>query len=117
MNVAQHAEQILAAWKRADPTSFEQELNEAMRSCQRAEPVNYFESEQREVLVSVVERLQLIRPRNNGATASPRVSTPASACWNIFAKALRPNRTAKRLKSEIYRPADGYERFFFPGGR
>lgn len=68
MNVAQHAEQILAAWKRADPTSFEAELNEAMRCCQRAEPVNHFESEQREVLASVVERLQLMRPQRTGST-------------------------------------------------
>jgi hypothetical protein len=70
MNVAQHAEQILAAWKRADPASFEQELNDAVRSCQRAEPANYFESEQREVLVSVVERLQLLRPQRNGMKAA-----------------------------------------------
>ena len=66
MNVAQHAEQILAAWKRADPASFEEKLNDAMLSCQRAEPVNYFESEQREVLASVVERLRLIRPQRSG---------------------------------------------------
>lgn len=70
MNVAQHAEQILAAWKRADATSFEEKLNDAMRCCKHAEPANYFESEQREVLASVVERLQLIRPhRNSGAQA------------------------------------------------
>ncbi len=68
MNVAQHAEQILAAWKRADPASFEEKLNDAMLSCQRAEPVNYFESEQREVLASVVERLRLMRPQRNGVT-------------------------------------------------
>lgn len=72
MNVAQHAEQILAAWKRADPASFEEELNDAMRSCQRAEPVNYFESEQREVLVSVVERLRHIRPERNGVPCTPQ---------------------------------------------
>jgi hypothetical protein len=65
MNVAQHAEQILAAWKRADATSFEEKLNDAMRCCHNAEPANYFESEQREVLASVVERLQLIRPQRN----------------------------------------------------
>jgi hypothetical protein len=70
MNVAQHAEQILAAWKRADPTSFEQELNDAMRCCERAEPANYFESEQREVLVSVVERLRLIRSQQSGNYAA-----------------------------------------------
>ena len=69
MNVAQHAEQILAAWKRADAASFEQELNDAMRCCQRAEPTNYFESEQREVLVSVVERLRQIRPQRKGVSA------------------------------------------------
>jgi len=66
MNVAQHAEQILAAWKRADAASFEEELNDAMRCCQGGAPANYFESEQREVLASVVERLQLIRPYRGG---------------------------------------------------
>ena len=77
MNVAQHAEQILAAWKRADATSFEEKLNDAMRCCQRAEPANYFESEQREVLASVVERLQLIRPHVN-AGAQPASCSPQS---------------------------------------
>ncbi len=67
MNVAQHAEQILAAWKRADPASFEEKLDDAMRCCQGADPANYYESEQREVLASVVERLQLIRPSGSGA--------------------------------------------------
>jgi hypothetical protein len=71
MNVAQHAEQILAAWKRADPARFEHELDDAMSCCQRAEPVNYFESEQREVLASVVERLRLIRPQRSGASIAP----------------------------------------------
>lgn len=61
MNVAQHAENILAAWNLADPARFEQELDSALRSCQREErPVNYLECEQREVLESVVERLRSI---------------------------------------------------------
>ena len=77
MNVAQHAEQILAAWKRADAVSFEQELNEAIRCCQRAEPTNYFESEKREVLVSVVERLRQMRPQRKGAhTVAEEGCTP-----------------------------------------
>ena len=77
MNVAQHAEQILAAWKRADAVSFEQELNDALRCCQRGEPTNYFESEKREVLVSVVERLQQIRPQRKGAhTVADERSNP-----------------------------------------
>lgn len=76
MNVAQHADQILAAWKRADATSFEHELNDAMRSCQRAEPANYFESEQREVLVSVVERLRQMRPQRT--TSASDCCTPQS---------------------------------------
>ncbi len=70
MNVAQHAEQILAAWKRADAISFEEELNLALHSCQRATPENYLESEQREVLESVVERLRLIRPQRGSANAA-----------------------------------------------
>jgi hypothetical protein len=69
MNVAHHADQILAAWKRADPASFEQELNAAMQCCQRADPANYCESEQREVLVSIVERLRQIRPQRNGLSS------------------------------------------------
>jgi len=69
MNVAQHAEQILAAWKRADAISFEAELNHAMHSCRPGTPANYLESEQREVLESVVERLRLIRPQRGIAAA------------------------------------------------
>jgi hypothetical protein len=78
MNVAQHAEQILAAWKRADATSFEHELNDAMRCCQHTDPVNYFESEKREVLASVVERLQLIRPQRNGSQIAVDQCSPQS---------------------------------------
>jgi hypothetical protein len=68
MNVAQHAEQILAAWKQADATRFEEELDSALRSCERAKPANYMETEQREVLVSVVERLRTIQPRRRAAS-------------------------------------------------
>ncbi len=78
MNVAQHAEQILAAWKRADAASFEEELNDAMRCCQRSEPANYFESEQREVLASVVERLRLIRPERSNTGKMQSYCTPQS---------------------------------------
>ncbi len=68
MNVAQHAEQILAAWKRADPAIFEEKLDDAMRCCAHAAPANYFEDEQREVLVSVVERLRLMNPPSGDRT-------------------------------------------------
>jgi hypothetical protein len=70
MNVAQHAEQILAAWKRADPAKFEHELNDAIECCERAEPDNCFEKEKREVLVSVVERLRSIRPQRAGESGA-----------------------------------------------
>jgi hypothetical protein len=78
MNVAQHAEQILAAWKRADPASFEHELNDAMKSCQLVEPANCFESEQREVLASVVERLRLMRPQRSGKASGEERCSPQS---------------------------------------
>jgi hypothetical protein len=78
MNVAQHAQQILAAWKRADAVSFEEELNHAMRSCQRATPANHLESEQREVLESIVERLRLIHPRRGIAVAAEEQCSPQS---------------------------------------
>jgi hypothetical protein len=75
MNVAQHAEQILAAWKRADAVSFDQELDHAMQSCQRSTSANHLESEKREVLESVVERLRFIRPQR-GATAGTGQCSP-----------------------------------------
>ena len=68
MNVAQHAEQILAAWKRADAVSFEAELDDAMHSCQRPTPANHLELEKLEVLESVVERLRLIRPQQGSCS-------------------------------------------------
>jgi hypothetical protein len=78
MNVAQHAEQILAAWKRADAVSFEAELDYAMRSCQRPTPANHLESEKREVLESVVERLRLIRPQQGTASPAAAYCSPQS---------------------------------------
>ena len=60
MNVAQHAGKILAAWNTADPVTFELELQRALHSCHRAAPVERLESEQQEVLQSVIERLQLM---------------------------------------------------------
>jgi hypothetical protein len=73
MSVAQHAEQILAAWKTADVVRFELELNAAMHSCQKPEP-NGLEEERREVLASVVERLRLLKPQRSNAASE---CTPA----------------------------------------
>jgi hypothetical protein len=75
MNVAQHAEKILAAWTLADPVGFEQELDSAMRSCQRERPANYLECEQREVLESVVERLRSIHGPNRQTPSTVRNRT------------------------------------------
>jgi hypothetical protein len=58
MNVAQHAERILAAWNVADPVSFEQELENALSSCRGETPLDHLEYEQQEVLESVIERLR-----------------------------------------------------------
>jgi hypothetical protein len=80
MNVAQHAENILAAWNLADPARFEQELDSALRSCQRERPANYLESEQREVLESVVERLRSIHgpSRQTRSLTRSNAGTPQS---------------------------------------
>jgi len=72
MNVAQHAENILAAWNLADPVRFEQELDSAMRSCRRERPANHLECEQREVLESVVERLRSIQSPIRPTTSTAR---------------------------------------------
>lgn len=66
MNVAQHAEKILAAWSVADPVSFEQELESALHSCRRGAPVGRLECEQQEVLQSVVERLRSVGTPGGG---------------------------------------------------
>jgi hypothetical protein len=58
MNVAQHAQRILAAWNGADPVSFEKELASALVSCRCGSPRNHLELEQQEVLESVIEKLQ-----------------------------------------------------------
>lgn len=59
MSIAQHAERILAAWNVADPERFETELESALHSCRKRASKSIFESEQQELLESVVERLQV----------------------------------------------------------
>ncbi len=82
MNVAQHAGNILSAWNLADPVRFEQELDSAMRSCQRERPSNYLESEQREVLESVVERLRSIHAPTRQKPSAAQVKTVSSQSLN-----------------------------------
>jgi hypothetical protein len=65
MNVAQHAGKILAAWNKADPVTFELELESALHSCSRAAPVGRLEYEQQEVLQSVIERLRSVGARHD----------------------------------------------------
>jgi hypothetical protein len=78
MNVAQHAGKILDAWNTADPVTFELELESALHSCNRAAPVERLESEQQEVLQSVIERLQLMgAPGVRGGHAHSNVNGAA----------------------------------------
>jgi hypothetical protein len=65
MNVAQHADKILAAWNVADPAGFEFELDNALDCCRRATPVGNLELERQEVLESVVERLRSMGTRGS----------------------------------------------------
>lgn len=69
MSTAQHAGRILAAWKRADAAAFEVELEGALVECRTGNPVSTLESEQRELLESVAERLR--RPACDGHVALP----------------------------------------------
>jgi hypothetical protein len=90
MDVAQHAGRILAAWNIADTASFEQELENALHSCQRPGPVNYLECEQREVLESVVEQLRAMHSPHPAAADDryelagiSNVRQPASHCLHV----------------------------------
>jgi hypothetical protein len=58
MSIAQHAGRILEAWRHADPAAFENELEGALISCRCSRPVSALESEQRELLESIAERLK-----------------------------------------------------------
>ena len=58
MSSAQHAERILAAWNVADPEKFETELENAFHCCQRKASKTILETEQRELLESVVLSLR-----------------------------------------------------------
>jgi hypothetical protein len=73
MNIAQHAERILAAWNVADPERFETALESALYSCQKRVCTNYLEIEQQELLASVVERL---RRGNRSNEDAGRKSSP-----------------------------------------
>jgi hypothetical protein len=57
MSVSQHAGRILEAWRRADAAAFEAEVKQALAACRSIEPASPLESEQRELLETVAERL------------------------------------------------------------
>jgi hypothetical protein len=79
MNVAQHAQRILAAWNGADPVSFEKELASALVSCRCGSPRNHLELEQQEVLESVIEKLQADPARRSPQVrATGRLERPSS---------------------------------------
>ncbi len=61
MNAAQHASQILQAWKFRDVSNFETALDSAFASCAAPRPHSHLESEREEVLQSIVEHLRAIK--------------------------------------------------------
>lgn len=78
MSVAQHAERILAAWNVADAAGFETELENALRSCRRSQPVSNLEHEQQELLESVVERLRSVRAAGEGTRREGKRTVPTN---------------------------------------
>ncbi len=58
MNAAQHAGQILQAWKFRNVSHFETALNDAFSSCTPSASLSHLESERAEVLQSVIEHLR-----------------------------------------------------------
>lgn len=60
MNAAQHAGQILQAWKFKHVSNFETALNRASASWPTSGPPSQLESERAEVLQSIVEHLRAV---------------------------------------------------------
>ena len=58
MSISQHAEQILIAWQDANPEQFNSELEKASKCCARQTGASIFETEQKELLESIVQSLK-----------------------------------------------------------
>ncbi len=58
MNAAQHASQILEAWRRKDRCNLESVLDRAFLSCTASRHVSRLENEREELLWSIVEHLK-----------------------------------------------------------
>lgn len=64
MNIAQHATNILEAWKFQDRSSLGIALESASVSCKAAQAASRLESEREEMLQSIVEHLRLLADGN-----------------------------------------------------
>jgi hypothetical protein len=62
MSAAQHAGRILEAWQMADRSRIEAELETAWLLCKTQVPASRLESENRELLESIVEHLRGLPP-------------------------------------------------------
>ena len=65
MNIAQHASNILEAWKVRDTSGLGAALETASASCQRAPSVSRLENEREEMLQSIVEHLRGLSSAND----------------------------------------------------
>jgi len=72
VSVAQHAENILAAWKLSDQVRLESEIRNAVLCCETRSNVSRFDSEQREVLQAVAEHFRSLQRDSRLFTAECR---------------------------------------------
>ncbi len=91
MNTAQHACNILQAWKQSDRPGLEIALNSASHSCTAATTISRLELEKQEVLESIVQHLReldsgnisLQCSRGNGAlTLLSHLSSDLKTSWD-----------------------------------
>ena len=84
MDTAQHAGNILEAWRFRDLSRFNAALDEAFRACMGGIPVSRLEAEREEILQSVVEHLRGTTVPSNWKTSQ---AARRSRCCTISAQA------------------------------
>ncbi len=92
MNSAEHAGEILQAWRFHDRSGFTTALDSAFVSCTAVRSISRFESECREVLQSVVEHLRTLD--NRGEFPDHSKGSGASALLSHLSSGLNHNRQA-----------------------
>ena len=92
MNTGQHAHRILNAWQTSSRSKLEAALENAQRSCWGVRPISRLETEQQDLLESIVDHLQLLGRQDSFPAFSERCG--ARLLLSHLRASTRQNRTA-----------------------